>query len=108
MNKPNVAVQANPGTGDERNIGNVPLHEVELQDAMSVVSGLTGLSEEQRNLLLAALAKNTAIRQAGSVASMAGTGTEGGAPGQVTKHDRSGDTVTTHLEETIDQDEAGR
>jgi hypothetical protein len=56
IDKPDVETQENPGAPD-RNIGDVPIHEVGPKDAITVVSGLTGLSDEDRALLLSALAK---------------------------------------------------
>jgi hypothetical protein len=56
IDKPDVETQENPGARD-RNIGDVPIHEVGPKDAITVVSGLTGLSDEDRALLLSALAK---------------------------------------------------
>jgi hypothetical protein len=64
-NKPNVEKQLNPGS-EGQNIGNVPIKEVGPGDAISVISNLTGLSDEDRLLLLSALAKREYVRDKGA------------------------------------------
>lgn len=56
-NKPDVDKQVNPGVSGGLNIGNIPLHEIDVTDIASLISSLSSASEEEKALVLEALAK---------------------------------------------------
>jgi hypothetical protein len=80
QNLPDVGEMVKPG--DKGRVGDMPLHEVVTpDDANSVISSLTGISDEIKALLRNAFLKNKPVHGSGDAKTGGGTGTTGESTG---------------------------